>query len=133
MRIQIFVSGLITLSLGGLAITHLNGNDALGMLQGSLLLGGGFIICGIFTIKMPWHGIAGAGVLGLLGAARGLANVPGFARWMAGDMSRGYAPLIELACTFICAVLMLRVMWALQREKTRRLLAEKDLGTEEQA
>ena len=134
MRIQIFASGLIVLILGTLAMGQLQDEAALGMLQGTLLLGGGFIICGIFSIKMQWHGISGAGVLGLLGAARGLGNLPGFARWIAGDQSRGFTPAIELAFTILCAAMMFRVMRALQRERTRRLLAQEEQEpAEEQA
>ena len=126
MRIQIFASGVIMLGLGGLGMAQLEGEAALGMLQGALLLGGGLIICGIFSIKMQWHGITGAGVLGLLGAARGLGNIPGFIRWMAGDQSRGFTPAIELAFTLLCVALMFRVMRALQRERTRRLLEQEE-------
>ncbi len=130
MRIQIFASGLIILVLGSFAMTQLEKEAALGMLQGTLLLGGGLIICGAFTFKMKWHGITGAGVLGLLGAARGLANLPGFARWIGGDPSRGFTPAIELAFTLICAALMFRVMRALQRERTRRLLEQEAMEEE---
>lgn len=132
MRIQIFASGFLMLGLGILGMLQLDKKVGLEMLQGALLLGGGLIICGLFTLKMHWHGITGAGVLGLLGAARGLANLPGFFRWIAGDQSRGFAPAIELAFTLLCAALMFRVMRSLQRERTRRLLAqeEQDLESE---
>ncbi len=36
------------------------------LMFGSLTLGGGFIICGLFSIKMLWHGVIGAGVLALV-------------------------------------------------------------------
>ena len=126
MRLQIFVSGFLMLALGALGMFQLEGKTAIEMLQGSLLLGGGLIICGFFTIQMPWHGIAGAGVLGLLGAARGLANVPGVFKWMAGDQSRGIAPFIELAFTILCLALMIRVMRTLQRERTRRMMEQEE-------
>lgn len=124
MRIQILVTGLLMLGLGAVSMAQLDEEIGLQILQGSLLLGGGLIICGLFSLRMRWHGIAGAGVLGLLGAARGLANLPGFFQWLNGDQSRGFAPVIELAFTLLCAVLMFRVMRALQRERTRRLLAQ---------
>ena len=127
MRIQIFASGLIMLGLGAVAMSQLQGKEALEMLQGALLLGGGLIICALFTIKMKWHGIVGAGVLALLGAARGLGNLPELAKWLSGDHSRKLAPLIELAFTLLCCGLLFRVMGALQRERTRRLLeSERD-------
>ena len=130
MRIQIFATGVIMLALGGLALSQLDKEAALEMLQGSLLLGGGLIICGIFTFKMKWHGITGAGVLGLLGAARGLGNLPGFAKWLSGDQSRGIAPAIELAFTILCSALLLRVIRCLQRERTRRLLLQEAMEEE---
>ena len=132
MRAQIFASGLIMLGMGVLAMCGLGGISAfqlektiaMEMLQGSLLVGGGLIICGLFSLQMRWHGIAGAGVIGLLGAGRGIANLPGFLRWLTGDQSRGMAPVIELVFTILCVALMIRVMKALQRERTRRLLEE---------
>ena len=111
----------------------LEGKTAIEMLQGGLLLGGGLIICGIFSIQMQWHGIAGAGVLGLLGAARGLGNLPGFFQWASGDQSRGIAPLIELIFTILSAFLMIRVMKALQMERSRRLMEQEESEQGEQA
>lgn len=125
MRIQIFVSGLIMLGLGGLGMAQLEGAVALGMLQGSLLVGGGLIICGLFSLQMHWHGITGAGVIGLLGAARGLANIPDFIRWIAGNQSRGIAPVIEFIFTVLCFAVMIRVIRALQRERNRHLMEAK--------
>lgn len=112
------------LGLGILAMGQLEGEPALELLQGGLLVGGGLIICGLFSLKMKWHGITGAGVLGLLGAARGLGNLPGLFQWLSGDHHRGVAPWIELAFTLLCLALMVRVMRCLQRERTRRLLEE---------
>lgn len=124
MRIQIFVSGGLMLGLGALGMLQLEKKIAIELLQGSLLLGGGLIICGLFSLSMKWHGIAGAGVLGLLGGARGLANLPGLLRWLGGDQSRGIAPLIEAAFTLLCLFLTFRVMRALQQERSRRLLEQ---------
>ncbi|MGA0899611.1 MAG: hypothetical protein ACO3SO_04305 [Luteolibacter sp.] len=124
MRVQIFASGIVMLSLGGVAMALLERKVALEMLQGALLLGGGLIICGIFTFKMKWHGITGSGILALLGAASGLGNLPGLAKSLTGDYSRGVAPYIEFAFTLLCVALMVRVMRALQRERTRRLLEQ---------
>jgi len=133
MRLQIFASGLIMLGLGLLAMNQLEKEAALELLQGGLLVGGGLIICGLFSFQMKWHGIAGAGVLGLLGAARGLGNLPGLFHWLAGDHSRGLAPWIELAFSVLCLALMFRVMKALQRERTRRLLEEEAKREQESA
>ncbi len=124
MRFQIFCSGTMMLILGWVAMQLLEGNDALAFLQGTLTLGGGIIICGLFSLKMQWHGIIGAGVLALLGAARGLANIPDFVKFLAGERGRGPAPAMELGVTVICLVLLLQVLAALRRERTRRMLEE---------
>lgn len=122
MRFQIFYSGTMLLILGWAAMQILERNDALAFLQGALTLGGGIIICGLFSMKMQWHGIIGAGVLALLGAARGLANIPNFVKLLAGESERGLAPAMELGVTVLCLVLLLRVLAVLQRERTRRML-----------
>lgn len=124
MRVQMFCSGTMMLILGWVAMQLLGRNEALAFLQGTLTLGGGIIICGLFSLKMQWHGIIGAGVLALLGAARGLANIPDFVKFLAGERERGPAPAMELGVTVICLVLLLRVLAALQQERTRRMLEE---------
>jgi len=102
----------------------LDREPAIGFLQGTLTLGGGIIIAGLFSIKMKWHGIIGAGVLALLGFARGLGNIPDFVGIFAGDRSRGGAPAMEFGITLVCLVLLFRVLQALQMERTRRMLEE---------
>jgi len=97
-------------------------DDALAFLQGGLTLGGGIIICGLFSLKSKWHGLIGAGVLALLGAARGLANIPDLVKLFGGDRQRGAAPVMEFGVTLICLLLLLRVIGALRRERIRRML-----------
>jgi hypothetical protein len=126
MRFPIFLSGSLILALGGAAMLWLSKSDALGFLVGTAQLGGGLIICGLFSIRMPWHGIIGAGVLALLGAARGLGNIPGWFKFLIGDRSHGIEPILEIAVTLIALALLLRVIQQLFRERTRRLLESED-------
>ena len=126
MRIQIFVNGAMMLALGFYGMTLLDRMGALALLQGTLMLGGGIIICGLFSLKMKWHGIIGAGVIALLGAARGLVNLPDFFRLLTGDASVGPAPAIEFGFTAVCLVLMLRVVQTLQQERARRMLEQEE-------
>jgi hypothetical protein len=124
MRLQIFFSGSAVLALGVAAMRILEKDAAIGFLQGALTLGGGIIICGLFSLKMKWHGIIGAGVLGLLGAARGFANLPDLAEFLAGERERGSAPVLELGVTVVCVVLLFRTLAELYRERVRRMLEE---------
>lgn len=124
MRFHIFVSGLAILAMGIGAMSLLDKENAQGFLSGTVQLGGAIVICGIFAIKMPWHGIVGAGVMALLGASRGIVNLPGLAKFIMGDRSRGPMPLLELGITLICGLLMIRVVRVLQRERLRRMLEE---------
>ncbi len=127
MKLHLISSGLAILGLGGAAISLLDRPDALGFLHGALSLGGGFVICWVFSLKMPMHGIIGGGILALLGAARGLGNVPSLVRFLAGDRPRGVASLLELGVALICGLLLLRVSRLLSQERLRRMLAqEKD-------
>ncbi|MEX1048995.1 MAG: hypothetical protein WED15_05680 [Akkermansiaceae bacterium] len=116
------MSGLTIMALGVAATFILEREAALGFLNQALTWGGAIVICGIFSIKMKWHGIIGAGILALLGASRGVLNLPDFFRLMQGDRARGTAPLLELGVTLISLLLLLRVLRALRRERTRRML-----------
>lgn len=122
MRFQIFFSGAAVLALGVAAMRILDKDAAIGFLQGALTLGGGFIICGLFSLKMKWHGIIGGGVLALLGAARGLGNLPDLAKLLTGEVERGVTPVLELGVTVVCLVLLFRTIAALFRERVRRML-----------
>jgi hypothetical protein len=124
MRIQIFFCGVAVVALGMAAMRVLEKDAATGFLQGALTLGGGLIICGFFSLKMKWHGIIGAGVLALMGAARGLGNLPDLALFLSGERERGAAPVMELGITVVCLVLLARVLAALYRERIRRMLEE---------
>ncbi len=124
MRIRIFFSGAAILGLGMAAHRLLDKDAAGGFLHGALTLGGGLLICGFFSLKMRWHGVIGAGVLALLGAARGVGNLPGLAGFLAGEREHGAAPVLELGVTAVCLMLLLSVLAALYRERLRRMLAE---------
>jgi hypothetical protein len=124
MRFQIFFCGVAVIALGMAAMRILEKDAATGFLQGALTLGGGLIICGFFSLKMKWHGIIGAGVLALMGAARGLGNLPDLALFLGGERERGASPVMELGITVVCLVLLVRVLAALYRERIRRMLEE---------
>lgn len=95
---------------------------AVGFFQGAMTLGGALVICALFTRFMFWHGLIGAGVVALLGAARGMANLPGVFKFFTGDRERGSMPVFELGVAVICVLLLMRVIRMLQRERVRRML-----------
>ena len=123
-RISIFIAAAAIILTGFVGLSLLEKDPAVGFLSGALTLGGGILICGLFTFNMPWHGIAGAGVLSLLGFARGIMNIPDLFSFFGGTAGRGNAPVLELAVTIVCAILLVRMFRALTRERTRRMLAE---------
>ncbi|NJM36484.1 MAG: hypothetical protein HC845_00625 [Akkermansiaceae bacterium] len=122
MRFYIFLSGFLLLAMGGAGLLILEKPHSIGFLQGALTLGGGFFICGIFSIKMQLHGFIGSGILALLGAARGLGNLPGLLKFFSGERPRGTAPLLELGVTLICLLLLLKVMRTLSIARLRQML-----------
>lgn len=124
MRIYLFTCGLAILALSAAAMSLLPRQQAFEFLEGALKLGGGIVICGIFSIKMKWHGLIGAGAIALFGAATGLINLPGFVKFMGGDRSRDTAPVLELGVTVICLMLLVKITQALSRERVRRMLEQ---------
>lgn len=122
MRISIFLSGAMILAMGGISLGMLAKPDAVGFFTGAMQLGGGLVICGLFAIKTHWHGVIGAGILAMLGAARGLANVPGLVKFAAGERPHGATPVMEFGVTVICLLLFVKVIRALFQERVRRML-----------
>lgn len=126
MRTLILTCGAVICAMGITALRTLPGAHGIGFLQGTMTLGGGMIIAGLFSFKMQWHGFIAAGALALLGAARGVLNLPGLMDFVKGDRTRGVAPLLETGVTVISIMLLLRVVGALQRERTRRIFAAEE-------
>ena len=122
MRTYIFFSGLVIVAMGIAAMSILAKPDSVGFLQGALTLGGGIVICGAFSMKMKWHGIIGAGILAMLGAARGLGNLPGLVKFLTGERPRGSTPVLEMGVTLICLLLLLKIIRVLSQERVRRML-----------
>jgi hypothetical protein len=123
MRFQIFFAGFAVLALGYAANEALFDDERLAFITGALTLGGALIICGLFSLKMRWHGVTGAGVVALLGASRGIENLAALPDFWLGNRPRGAAPLLESAAALICILLLVHVVRALLAEKRRRLIA----------
>lgn len=123
-RTYIFLIGAAIIAIGVLGLSRIEKDAAMALLVGCLTLGGGFIICGLFSIKMLWHGVLGAGALSLISFARGLFNLPDAARFLAGERTRGNEPMFELAVTVLSALLLTRVLTAWGKERRRRMLEE---------
>lgn len=122
-RLSIFLAATSIIATGIAGLYLLEKDPAIGFLSGSLTLGGGILICALFSLNMPWHGIIGAGVLSLLGLARGIMNLPDLPAYLSGIRARGNAPPLELVITLICAILLIRTLRTLSSERTRRMLA----------
>lgn len=105
MRIVIFLAGFLLAALGFVVFRQTKDPS---LLQGGLTLGGGFIICGIFSLKAKWHGIVGAGVLALLGTLRAAPNVTSEPR------------LFHITAAAICAIVLIGAVRTLLAERTRR-------------
>jgi hypothetical protein len=104
-RILIFIGGILLVVLG-LAVFRETKDPTL--LQGGLTLGGGLVICGFFSLKAKWHGITGAAVLALLGAARTLPKLGAEPRWF------------HAAAATVCVIVLVAAVRSLLAERTRR-------------
>ena len=122
MRIHVFLSGILVFVIGIVGTQFLPKMPGFEFLRGALTLGGALLICGFFMIRMPWHGIIGAGIVSLLGAAKGVMGLKDLPAFIGGDHSRGMAPLLELGITVLCLVLLFRIVGILKAERTRRML-----------
>lgn len=118
----IIAVGILVMGLGVYALRTLPEAERFAMLNGCLTLGGAFLIAGLFSLKMPAHGIIGAGVVALLGAARGFANFPSLAAFLIGDRPRAHTPVLEAAVTLLCLMVLVHAMRWLLRERVRRML-----------
>ena len=119
-RICLFAAALVIIGLGVFGTFRLEKDAGMGFLLGSLTLGGGFLICGLFSLNMQWHGILGGGVLALLGFGRGILNTPDFVEFVSGSRARGIAPALEIAVALVCVSVLLRVYRAWSLERIRR-------------
>lgn len=120
----IAVGAVVVLGLGWNARGVLPEQEGWGFFLGAVTLGGALLICALFAIRMPWHGLLGAGVIALMGAAKGLTNLPKAARYLIGERPSDTAPLHELGITLVCLMLLVSVLQAWRQERVRRMLAQ---------
>lgn len=120
-RVSIFLAAIAVFGLAALGLDSLPKQAGMAFLQGAFTLGGAFVICGIFSLKMPWHGVIGAGVIALLGFSRGVLNFPNFAKFLTGESERGAGPPLEMGVTFVCLFVLLRVSRAWSLERIRKM------------
>ena len=123
-RAILILAAVAIVGIGVFGTLRLEKEAGMAFLLGTLTLGGGFLICGLFSLGMPWHGILGGGVLALLGFGRGILNAPDFAEFLAGSRARGVAPPLEMAVTLVCIAVLLRVYRAWSLERIRRMREE---------
>jgi hypothetical protein len=114
-RILIFIGGILIVALGFVVFQQTKDPT---LLQGGLTLGGGLIICGVFSLKAKWHGITGAGVLALLGAARTVPKLGAEPRWF------------HAAALAICVIVLISAARCLLAERTRRAVGKLKEGGE---
>lgn len=121
MRPVLFIAGIVTLAIGFSADARL---DDPNLLQGSLTLGGGWLICAAFTFYSVWHGIVGGGILALLAGAR---CAPALFTLSNPDRPAGVYQAIVFV---ISATVLIATIRTLIRERARRererMLAEED-------
>lgn len=118
MRALIFIAGFVLCALGVLAFRR-SGDPV--VLQGGLTLGGGWIICGLFSLRAKWHGYVGAGLLAFLGAVRSL---PALTKLAGGDPAAPFT----VAAGFLCVVVLTAAARALLAERRRQSVKELEAG-----
>lgn len=111
MRPILVIAGIATLALGFSADARL---DDPNLLQGTLTLGGGWLICAAFTFYSVWHGVVGGGILALLAGARCAPALFTFA-----NPDRPAAPYQAIAFV-ISATVLIATVRTLIRERARR-------------
>ena len=121
MQVLLFIAGssVVFATLAGRGL--LPEADQAGFLLGGLTLGGAYLICSLFSWRMPWHGRLGAGVVAFLSLARSAGNLPGWLAALAGDRSRGIAPWLEIGMALISLAVLIGVLRVLARERIRRM------------
>ncbi|GAA5476558.1 hypothetical protein [Haloferula helveola] len=114
MRTLLFVAGVVTTLLGFLAHARLGGTaEAASLFQGALTLGGGWVICALFSRVWTWHGIIGGGILALLGAARCAPALLALTRTPTAGTP------FEAAAFGISTIVLVATTRSLLRERTR--------------
>jgi hypothetical protein len=123
MRALIFIAGFLLCGLGALAF-RISGDPML--LQGGMTLGGGWVICGLFSLRARWHGYIGAGILALLG---GMRSLPSLTKLSSGDPA---APF-NVAAGVLCVVVFVAAARTLLAERRRQSIEALKAGDDDNA
>lgn len=121
MRPFLFIIAAIIISSGTCALKILPEESGLNYFVGSLTLGGAFLICALFSLKMPLHGLIGGAIIALLGFGRGILNLPNILTGLATTDTHAFASWLEaisLTCCSTCLLLSYR-LW--RKSQTNKL------------
>jgi hypothetical protein len=124
MRALIFIAGFLLCGLGVLAFRMSGDPSGPPLLQGGLTLGGGWVICGLFSLRAKWHGIIGAGMLAFLG---GLRSLPALTQLSSGDPA---APF-NVAAGVLCVVVFIAAARTLMAERRRQSIEALKAGDDD--
>lgn len=120
MRALIFIAGFLLCGLGALAFRN-SGDPSL--LQGGMTLGGGWIICGLFSLRAKWHGFIGAGILAFLGGLRSLPSLTGLS---SGDPAAPFS----VAAGVLCVIVFVAAARTLIAERRRQSIEALKAGND---
>jgi len=124
MRFQIFLAGFAVLALAYAGAEALFGDERLGFIIDALKLGGALLICGLFSLRMPLHGMLGAAVVALIGALYGAQHLAVIPRFWFGERRPDPVALLSSAAALICVLLVVGVVRFLFAEKRRKSLED---------
>jgi hypothetical protein len=121
----IFCIGIMIILIGFLGQSIQSGIPGFAFLNGGLSLGGGLIICWIFSIKHQWLGLMGAGVVSLLGFCKSITNFRDFLLWLSAPFPKPAAiSLLQMSVALMTFVTLIFCIRALIHERTRRMIGE---------
>lgn len=114
-RIALALGAALVITIGFFGAALLDRILAPGYLLGALTLGGGFLICLLFSLKMPVHALAGSAVLSLLAIARGILNAPSIATKITGPAP--IPAILEAAVIAICLAILFIIYRTWQQKR----------------
>ncbi len=124
MRFQVFLAAAAVFGLAYAGREALDdATERLGFTLDALKLGGALLICGLFSLKAPRLGVAGAGVVALIGASLGIRRLAVMPLYWLGWRDISAAELLTSGSALICLLLAIGAL--------RHLLAERGTALKE--
>jgi hypothetical protein len=123
LRVLLIIGGVMIAATGVLAFLRTRDGA---ILNAGMSLGGIFVICGLFSIKLPFHGLIAATVTAMVGLAGNLSSAADLFRALTAAIPLTPQATARAGFAAVSLVLLIAALRGIQRFRVSHRLKQQD-------